>query len=103
MRDDGQRNARKRFQEPFSRWLIGHLVLVLWVQTRESGLLLLQRPSQDKLRNRSHPDTERQQVREALNVLVELDKQRRNMHAALEAVEDMFDAVLVAIAHDRIR
>ena len=35
-------------------------------------------------------------------MVVELDKQRRNMHAALEAVEDAFDTVFVAIAQDGI-
>src|SRR5713101_2835437 len=48
-------------------------------------------------------DTERQQVCEALNLLVELDKQRRDMDAALEAVEDAFNAVFVAIAQHRMR
>ena len=71
MLDDGQRNTRKRFQEPLRRWLVGHLLLVLWVQTGEAGLLGLKRPSQDKCRDRSHPDTERQQGRKARNVRVE--------------------------------
>jgi hypothetical protein len=63
---------------------------------------VLQRPSQDKLRDRSHPDTERQQVGEALNLLVEFDKQRRDMHAALEAVKDAFNALFIPIAQHRI-
>ena len=49
MRDDGQRHIRKRFQEPLCRRLVGHLLLVVWVQTGECGLLLLQRPPQHKL------------------------------------------------------
>src|SRR5438128_12436339 len=72
------------------------------MQTGESGLGCLQRPSQDKLRNRYHTDPERQQVREALNLLVEFDKQRCNMDPALEAVEDAFNAVFVAIAQHYI-
>ena len=78
------------------------LLLVLWVQTGEAGLRFLQRPPQDKLHDREHTDPERQQVREALNLLVELDKQRGDMHAALEAVEDAFNAVFVAIAQHRL-
>ena len=98
MLDDRQRNARKRFEDPLCGWLVGPLVLVLWVQTEEAGLIGLKRPSQDKFRDRSHTDTERQQVREALNLRIELDEQRRDMDAALEAVEDTFNAVCVAIA-----
>ena len=60
MLDDGQRHIRKRLQDPFRRGRVGPLLLVLWVQTGEPGLLGLKRPSQDKLRDRSHPDTERQ-------------------------------------------
>src|SRR5204863_4115031 len=52
--------------------------------------------------DRQHADSERQQVREALDLVVELDKQRRDMHAALEAVEDAFDTVCVAIAQHRL-
>src|SRR5207249_4702296 len=81
---------------------VGPLVLVLWVQPGESGLLGLQRPSQDKLRDRSHPDTERQQVREALNLLIEFDKQRRDMDPALEALEDAFHTVFVTITQHRL-
>src|SRR5712691_9480579 len=102
MLDDGQRNTRKRFQEPLRRWLVGPLVLVLRVQTGECDLILLKRPPQDKLRDREHADAERQQVREALDLVVELDKQRRDMDPALEAVEDPFDAVCMAIAQHRI-
>ena len=98
MLDDRQRHARKRFQDPLCRWLVGPLLLVLWMQTGESGLCCLQRPSQDKLCDRSHTDPECQQVREALNVLVEFDKQRGDRDAALEAVEDAFNAVVVTIA-----
>jgi hypothetical protein len=90
MLDDRQRNVRKRLQDPLSHGRVGPLVLVLWVQTGESDLLLLQRPSQDKLRARSHPDTERQQGCEALHGLVELDTQRRERPAALEAVAEAF-------------
>src|SRR4030095_7690308 len=39
---------------------------------------------------------------EALNLLVEFDKQRRDMDPALETVEDAFNAVFVAIAQHRI-
>jgi len=77
-------------------------LLVLWVQTGEASLRLLQRPAQDKLRDREHTDTERQQVREAFNVLVELDKQRGDLHTALETVEDALHAVCVAIAQHRL-
>jgi len=52
------RNVRKCFQDPLCCWLVGHLVLVLWVQTGEASLLGLKRPSQDKLRDREHPDPE---------------------------------------------
>ena len=102
MRDARQRTVRKRFQDPLRRWRVSQLLLVLWVQTWESGLIVLKRPSQDKLRDRSHTATERQQVREALNLLVELDTQRRDMDAALEAVENALNAVCVAIAQHRM-
>src|SRR5712691_7583436 len=103
MRDDRQRHARKRFQDPLRRWLVGPLLLVLWMQTGEAGLRGLQRPSQDKLRDRQHTDPERQQVREALYLVVEFDKQWGNMDPALEAVEDAFHTVFVAVAQHRIR
>ena len=35
-------------------------------------------------------------------MVVPRDKQRRNMHAALEAIENAFDPVFVPIAQDRI-
>ena len=57
---------------------------------------MLQRPPQNNLHHRQHADTERQQICEALNLLVERDKQRRNMDTALEAVEDALNAVFVA-------
>ena len=63
---------------------------------------MLQRPAQDKLRDRSHTDTERQQGGEALNGLVEFDTQRRALHAALEAVQEAFHAVGVPRAPHRI-
>jgi hypothetical protein len=50
------------------------------MQTGKAGLGCLQRLAQDKLRDREHTDPERQQVREALNVLVELDKERRTQY-----------------------
>ena len=96
MLDDRQRNVRKCFQDPLCSWLVGDLLLVLWVHIGEAGLILRKRPPQDKLHDRQHADTERQQVRKALNVLVELDKQRGDMDPALEAVEDAFNAVFVA-------
>src|SRR2546423_12128739 len=102
MRDDGQRHIRKRLQEPLCRRLVGHLLLVFWVQTGECGLLLLQRPPQQKLQDRQHADPERQQVREALNLLVALDKERRDMDGALETVENGFNTVFVGIAKNRI-
>src|SRR5207245_10551710 len=49
-----------------------------------------------------HADAERQQVREALDLLVALDKQRRDMDAALEAIEEAFDTVFVAVAQHRL-
>ena len=58
------------------------------MQTGERGLRGFQRPSQDKLRDCSHTDPERQQGREALDLLVAFDKQRCDMDPALEAVED---------------
>ena len=63
------------------------------MQTGELGLRGLQRTSQDKLRDCSHTDPERQQVREALNLLVTFDKQRGDMDPALEAVEDAFRGI----------
>ena len=48
---------------------------------------LLKRPPQHKLHDCQHADAERQQVREALDLVVELDKQRRDMDPAIEAVE----------------
>src|SRR5882762_11715566 len=102
MLDDGQRHTRKRFQEPLRRWLVGPLVLVLRVQTGQCDLILLKRPPQDKLRDREHADAERQQVREALDLVVELDKQRRDMDPALETVADPFDAICIAIAQHRL-
>jgi hypothetical protein len=92
---DGQRHTRKRLQEPLRRWGISHLALVLWVQTGEAGLILRQRPPKDTLHDRQHADAERQEVREALDLLVELDKQRRDMDAAFEAIEYAFDAVFI--------
>src|SRR5207253_648680 len=68
----------------------------------ERGLLCLQRSPQHKLHDCQYADTERQQVRETLDLVVELDKQRRDMHAALEAVEEAFDTVFVAIAQHRL-
>ena len=50
----------------------------------------LKRSPQNKLHDRQHADTERQEVREALDLLVKLDKQWCNMDSALEAVEDAF-------------
>jgi len=29
--DDRQRNIRKRFQDPLSRWFVGQFLLVLWM------------------------------------------------------------------------
>ena len=52
----GQRHIRKRFQEPLCRRLVGHLLLVFWVQTGEWGLLVLKRPPQQKLQDRHHAD-----------------------------------------------
>src|SRR5262252_10634204 len=78
------------------------VLLVFWMQTGQSGRLCFKRPAQDKLRDRSHPDTERQQVREAHNLLVAFDKQRRDMDPALEAVEDAFHTVCIAIAQHRL-
>jgi hypothetical protein len=101
MLDNRQRHARKRFQDPLRRWLVGPLLLVLRMQTWEAGLRCLERPSQDKLRDRSYTHTKRQQVREALNLVVQLDKQRRDMDAALEAVEDAFNTVCVPIYRGR--
>jgi hypothetical protein len=79
MLDDRQRHTRKRLQEPLCGWLVGSLLLVLWVHIGEAGLILRKRPPQDKLHDRQHADTERQEVREALDLLVELDKQRRDI------------------------
>src|SRR3989442_13730945 len=95
MLDDGQRHTRKRFQEPLRRWLVGPLVLVLRGQTGQCDLILLKRPPQDKLRDREHADAERQQVREALDLIVELDKQRRDMDPALEAGEEPSASVII--------
>src|SRR5215471_16487337 len=102
MLDDRQRHTRKRLQEPLCGWPVGALLLVLWVHIGEAGLILRKRPPQDKLHDRQHADAERQEVREALDLLVELDKQWRDMDAALEAVEDAFDPVFMAVAQDRI-
>src|SRR5882724_6254700 len=98
MLDDHQRNARKRFQDPLCCWLVGPLLLVLWVQTGEAGRLLHKRPPKDKLQDRQHADAESQEVCEALDLLVELDKQRCDMDAACEAIEDAVDAIFVAVA-----
>src|SRR5262249_23873967 len=99
---DGERQIRKRLQDPLHRWLVGPLLLVFRVQTGECGLIVLKRPPKDKLHDRQHADTESQQVREALDLVVDLDKQRRDMDAALAAVEDAFDTVCVAVAQDRL-
>src|SRR5712692_4378467 len=98
----GQRNLPKRFEEPLSRGFVGHLFLVLRVQTGACRLIVVQRPPKDTLQDRSHADTQSQQGREALDLVVELDTQRRDMDAALEAVEDAFDAVCVARAQHGI-
>src|SRR2546426_11582606 len=102
MLDDRQRHTRKRVQDALCSGLVGALLLVLWVHMGEAGLILRKRPPQDKLHDRQHADTERQEVREALDLLVELDKQRRDMDAAFEAIEDTFDAVFIAVAQDRL-
>jgi hypothetical protein len=52
--------------------------------------------------DRQDSDAESQQVREALDLVVELDKQRRDIDPALEAIENAFNAVFVAIAQHRI-
>src|SRR5258706_5348806 len=54
------------------------------------------------LQYRQHADAERQQVREALDVLVALDKQRRDMDAALETIAEAFDTVFVAVTQHRL-
>src|SRR5467141_409344 len=102
MLDDRQRHTRKRLQDPLCGWLVGSLLLVLWVHIGEAGLILRKRPPQDKLHDRQHADTERQEVREDLDLLVELDKQRRDMDAAFEAIAETFDAVCMAGAPDRL-
>src|SRR6266487_936364 len=102
MLDDRQRDVRKRFQDPLSCWLVSPLLLILWMQIGQSRLRGLQRPSQGKLRDREHTDPESQQGREALNWLVECNKQWCDMDPALEAVEEAFNAVCVAIAQHRI-
>src|SRR5712692_10191384 len=102
MLDDRQRHVRKRLQDPLSRWFVGPLLLVLWLQTGEAGLLGLKRPSQDKLHDRSPTDTKSQQVREALHWLVTLDKQWCAMEPALEALAEAFHTVGVARAQDRL-
>src|SRR5882724_5213401 len=102
MRDDRQRNGRKGFQNPLCCWFVGHLLLVVWGQTGEAGLGLLQRPAPDTLRDCEHTDTERQQGREACKLLVALDKERGDRHTALEAVEEALNAVGVAIAPHRL-
>src|SRR6266446_5217847 len=43
-----------------------------------------------------------QKVCEALDLVVEFDKQRCNLEATLEAVEDPFHAVFIAIAQHRL-
>ena len=73
MLDDRQRNTRKRLQDPLCGWPVGALLLVLWVHIGEVGLIFRKRPPQDKLHDRQHADTERQEVRQALDLLVELD------------------------------
>src|SRR5919201_6808245 len=102
MLDDRQRNTRKRLQDPLCGWPVGALLLVLWVHIGEASLILRKRPPQDKLHDHQHADTERQEGREALDLLVELDKQRRDMDAAFEAIEDTFDAAFIAVAQDRL-
>src|SRR5215211_1571611 len=102
MLDHCERHARKRCQDPLRRGLVSPLMLVLQMQTWEAGLLCLQRPSQDKLRDRSHTHPKRQQVRETLQLVVTLDKHRRDMEAALEVVEDAFHTVFVTIAQHRM-
>ena len=72
----GQRNLPKRFEASFSRWLVGHLFLVFRVQTGEFGLIGVERLPQDTLHHREYPHAERQQGREALDVVVQRDKQR---------------------------
>src|SRR5438128_9348297 len=76
--------------------------LVFRVQAGEFGLICLKRSPKHKLHDCQHADTESQQVREAFDLVVELDKQRRDMHAALEAVKDAFNTVFVAIAQHRL-
>src|SRR5207253_2544808 len=91
--DDHQRHARKCLQDPLCCRLVGPLVLVLWVQTGEARLRLFQSPAQDKLCDGEHSDPERQEVREAFNLLVELHKQRGDLQAALEAVENTLNTI----------
>src|SRR5207244_13558542 len=89
--DDGQRSFPKRLQDPLCSRLVSHLLLVFRVQTRELGVIVLQRPPQDKLHDRQHADTERQQVREALDLIIQLDTQGCDLYAALEAIAEAFD------------
>src|SRR5713101_1535716 len=68
----------------------------------EFGVIVLQRSPQHKLHDRQHADTESQQVREALDLVVEFDKEWCNVDPALEAVEDAFHAVFMTIAQHRL-
>jgi hypothetical protein len=76
---------------------------VLRVQTGEGGLLLRKRPPEDKLCDRSHADAERQQGREALDVVVAFDTQRRDREATLETVAEAFNPVCMPITPHRLR
>ena len=75
MLDDGQRNLPKRLPDPLCSRLVSHLLLVFRVQTRELGVIVFQRPPQDKLHDRQHADAERQQGRATFDVIIALDKQ----------------------------
>src|SRR5215813_4251938 len=74
---DGERHIRKRFQDPLHRWLVGPLLLVFRVQSGECVLIVLKIPMNDNFFFNDKATTESQQVREALDLVVELDKQRR--------------------------
>ena len=79
---------RKRFQEPLSRWRVGHLRAIFRVETGKFRLLMGKRTPQDTLQHRSHPHAQRSEVREPLDLVIPLDQQRGDTHTALEAMEN---------------
>ena len=73
--NDSQIDVRKRLQEPFGRRGSGALLGVLWVQTNQGGLGLLEAPPDDELNERQHTDGQAEQMGQADHLVIPFDKE----------------------------